>query len=412
MSPVRPGGRESRRRAVPAALAILVAVSAGVAAQPPREPPPPAASATPATPASEVLAGVNRAPAVRNVSMTADQNEWNPRFSPDGRRLGYERRDGSAQAIFIADLDAVGSEAERVSSLPPRQAVSAEEALLGPGRADDSFNAQLSFHPDGRRFVFLGNGGTGVYRIYESALGASPARAITAESKEDGHPALSPDGRWLVYVSARSGVGKLVLRDLATMAERPLTTGDHVDLYPSWSPDSRSVAYVSGENDNHDVFVIPDVTVPGAAPRQLTSWKFDDLRPVFSPDGALVAFYSNFSPTGEDKEWSIVAVPADGSGPAKGAALAALTVATNVVKDPEVGPAWLWRGRAIVYARNLKAEWNPIYVVDRETRQEAKLETRTRMNHDLTCSSGGRIAFRAQVASWDDIFVAELGAGR
>ncbi len=28
-------------------------------------------------------------------------------------------------------------------------------------------------------------------------------------------------------------------------------------------------------------------------------------------------------------------VPADGSGPTKGAALAALTVATNVVKDPE-----------------------------------------------------------------------------
>ena len=101
-------------------------------------------------------------------------------------------------------------------------------------------------------------------------------------------------------------------------------------------------------------------------------------------------------------------VPADGSGPAKGMALAKLTVATNVVKDPEVGPAWLPWGRAIVYARNLKAEWNPIYAVDAATREEVRLEMRTRMNHDLTCASDGRLAFRAQVASWDDIFVADL----
>jgi Tol biopolymer transport system component len=211
-----------------------------------------------------------------------------------------------------------------------------------------------------------------------------------------------------VYVSARSGVGKLVLRDLATLAERTLTTGDEVDLYPSWSPDSRAIAYTSGQNDNHDVFVIPDVTAAVPAPRRLTAWRFDDLRPVFSPDGTRIAFYSNYSPTNEDKEWSIVVLPADGSGPAKGAALAGLTVATNVVKDPEVGPAWMPWGRALVYARDLKAEWNPIYAVDAETRAETRLETRTRMNHDLTCSSNGRLAFRAQVASWDDIFVAEL----
>ncbi len=368
----------------------------------------PAPASPPAAPVSTALGRIGRELAARNVSATADQNEWNPRFSPDGRELSYERRDGAAQAIYVADLDAPNGAVERVSSLPPRRPAGAEEALLGLTGSDDSFNAQLAFYPDGRRFVFVGNAGTGIYHIYEGALGGALPRAVTSESKEDGHPAVSPDGKWLVYVSARAGVGKLVLRDLATLAERALTSGDEVDLYPAWSPDSRSIAYTSGENDNHDVFVIPDVTAEPATPRRLTSWRYDDLRPVYSPDGAQLAFYSNYSPAGEDKEWSIVTVAADGSGPTKGAALAKLTIATNVVKDPEVGPAWLPWGHAIVYARNLKAEWNPVYAVDVDTREEVRLETRTRMNHDLTCSSAGRVAFRAQVASWDDVFVAEL----
>lgn len=389
-----------------------VALTAALGASAPN-PSPPAPRSQEAAPVattaviSKALAMIAPEPVTRNVTATPDQSEWNPRFSPDGRYLSFERRNGSAQAIFVVDTEAPTATAERISSQPPR-AASAEERLLGGGGTDDSYNAQISFYPEARGYVFTGNAGTGVYRLYEGRLGGAPARAVTAQSKEDGHPAVSPDGRWLVYVSARTGIGKLFLRDLTTGGERQLTTGDRVDLYPAWSPDSRSVAYTSGDNDNHDVFVI-DVLAPQAGPRPLTAWKFDDLRPVFSPDGSLVAFYSNYSPSGEEKEWSIVAVPANGSGPTKGVALAKLTTAVNVVKDPEVGPAWLPWGRALIYARNLKAEWNPIYAVDTETHEEVRVETRTRMNHDLTCSRNGLLAFRAQVASWDDIFLARLG---
>lgn len=388
-------------------LGVVMPAVVVAAARPAEQGPEGPAPATVSAAVSRTLAMIERQLVPRSVSATPDENEWNPRFSPDGRRLSFERRNGSAQALFVVDVAAPTAAVERVTSQPPRAAASAEEALLGTSRPDDSFNGQLSFHPDSRRFVFTGNAGTGVYRLYEGSLEGAGSRTLTAQSKEDGHPAVSPDGRWLVYVSARAGIGKLVLRDLTTGTERQLTSGDKVDLYPAWSPDSRLVAYTSGDNDNHDVFVV-DVSVPQATPRQLTTWKYDDLRPTFSPDGTLLAFYSNYSPSGEEKEWSIVTVPADGTGPTKGTALAKLAVAVNAVKDPEVGPAWLPWGRALVYARNNKAEWNPIYVVDAETHEELRIETGTRMNHDLTCSRDGLLAFRAQVASWDDIFVAPL----
>jgi TolB protein len=365
--------------------------------------------AEPAPDAQAILPDVTRRLSPRNVTRTETHNEANPRFSLDGRYLAFERRAGSAQAIFVTGIRDDGELYQRISSLPEPTLASTEQSLVGGHGVDDSFNMQLAFLPDGSSVVFTGNAGTGAYRLYLARLGGDPdLETLTQRSTEDGHPAVSPDGRWLAYVSARAGVGKLFLRDLGSDVERQLTQGADVDLHPVWSPDSKSIAFTSGANDNHDVFLIPEVLAPEAAPVPLTLWSFDDLRPTFSPDGTQIAFYSNFSPRGEDGEWSILVVPADGSGPTKGMALADHVVATNVVKDSAVGPAWLARGRALVFARNLKEEWNPIYVVDVASGQERRIETDTRMNHDLTCSSQGLLAFRAQVGSWDDIFIAPV----
>jgi Tol biopolymer transport system component len=368
----------------------------------------PAPDAFVAPPTRDVLGAVARELAPRNVSRTPEHNEASPRFSPDGRLLAYETRDGSAQAILVAHVDALEQPPQRVSSLGGSAAPSGEDALLGVAARDESYNAELSFAADGGSFVFTGNGASGTYRLYAGRLGEAQAPALTRETREDGHPALSPDGRWLAYVSAREGVGKLWLRNLASGTERQLGEGAEVDLYPAWSPDSRALAFTSGANDDHNIFVVRDVAAPDARPIALTRWSFDDLRPAFSADGRAIAFYSNYDPQGGLDDWSIVVVPADGSGPSKGKDLAARVVATRVVKDLAVGPAWLPFGHALVYARNLEAEWNPIHVVDAETREERRIETATRMNHDVTCSASGLLAFRAQVQSWDDIFVAPL----
>ncbi|MGH9390897.1 MAG: TolB family protein, partial [Vicinamibacteria bacterium] len=162
-------------------------------------------------PASGALVVIESPLAPLNVSSTSERNEWNPRFSPDGRYLSFERREGAAQAIFVVDTEALEAPPARVSSMRQQAGSSIEAAFLSLGADDESFNTQLSFFPEGSRFVFTGNEGSGIYRIYEGRLGEGAPVALSSESKEDGHPALSPDGRWLVYVSARKGVGKLYL---------------------------------------------------------------------------------------------------------------------------------------------------------------------------------------------------------
>jgi Tol biopolymer transport system component len=74
--------------------------------------------------------------------------------------------------------------------------------------------------------------------------------------------ALSPDGRFVVYVASDGGSSRLWLRPLASMSAQPLA-GTEGATYPFWSPDSRAVAFFSEGN-------LRRLAISGGTPQLIT----------------------------------------------------------------------------------------------------------------------------------------------
>jgi Tol biopolymer transport system component len=331
-------------------------------------------------------------------------NDSNPVWSPSGELIAFERSIGDRNEIIIASHGG-----RIVQKIYLQLADNDGMQFFLPGTFEEvSYNSGISWGPGGDRFVVMSNGGAGNYDLYLGAIGRDGTQRLTEHMAKDGLAHWSPIDDHLVFVSGRTGYGDIYLMDLTTGALGRLTRGDKAYLYPQWSPDGQKIVITYGSNENHDIYLIDDVRNPLGTLKPLTTWPYDDLRPVWSPDGTKIAFYTNNNEENDPKIWSLVVIAADGSDPKEGEGLAMKVVARNIIPDVEQGPAWMPDSNRIVYVKNDRQAYNPIYIVDIEKRAHFLLRTGAKMNHDVTCSVDGTIAFRAQVEQWDHIHVAKV----
>ena len=339
------------------------------------------------------------------VKVEPNRNDSNPQWSRSGMFLSFERSRGDKKEINIALAD--GTVFQTIYYQLSED--SKEMKFFFPGVVEEvSYNSGITWSPREDRFVFMSNGGEGNYDLYLCELGGKTTTRLTDHKEKDGQADWSPKAESLVFVSGRTGNGDLYQMDLATRVLTRLTRGGKAYLYPVWSPDGRKIAMMHGSNENHDIRVINDVTKPTETLKPLTTWDYDDLRPAWSPDGKKIAFYSNYNQEGDPRVWSIVVIASDGSDPTGGDGLSEKVVAVDVIPDMDRGPAWMPDSNGIVYVKNDRQDYNPIYLTNIKDKTIYQIKTDTKMNHDVACSADGTIAFRAQVNQWDQIFLARI----
>ena len=125
----------------------------------------------------------------------------------------------------------------------------------------------------------------------------SEPRRLTVDPGLDYNGAVSPDGRWVVFTSERTGSPDLYVLDLhGDAGPRPLVEGPAMEDAAAISPDGRRLLFVSTREGNADVFEMPfrpeDPAAAGEA-RNLTRHAAGDYNPAYSPDGTRILFSSS-----------------------------------------------------------------------------------------------------------------------
>jgi len=167
-------------------------------------------------------------------------------WTPDGSRLTFSSTRGTASNLFWQPADGSGP-AERLTT-----SANWEEAQ--------------AWSPDGKALVFLDNDNTHVIWILQVDGDRKPRPFLHVPFLQD-HARLSPNGRWLAYVSDESGREEVYVVPFPGSGGRwPISTDGGSE--PVWARSGRELFYRSGDR-MMAVAVTTDATFGASKPRLL-----------------------------------------------------------------------------------------------------------------------------------------------
>lgn len=222
----------------------------------------------------------------------SDKEEFDPQWSPDGRKVAFER----AHDIWTVGAD--GTAEHRLTS-------ASRGSTGGPVSSSEP-----TWSPDGRQIAYVQtHDKSGANALYVMNADGSHERRVLSDVEA---PAWSPDGKQILFCRGGYTKDHLFLLELKTRDVRQLTKTRVSECQPDWSPDGHRIAYeqvdanVPGPFVQYDVFVM---NADGTHHRNLSRNAATDGNPVWSPDGKQIAFVSD-----RDGDAAIFIVRADGQG--------------------------------------------------------------------------------------------------
>lgn len=264
-----------------------------------------------ATAKGSVLFGSNRAPAadyeifaqdqsagslaVNLTNSPATQSDYDPAWSPDGKRITFTRSDGD-EDIVIMNRDGSGQV---------------------PLTSNTDVDRNAVFSPDGTKIAFASDRDTGFLDVYVmDANGANPVRLTFATSgaTENFGPDWSPDGTKITFISERDGGNndrEVFVMNADGTAQVQLTANAAQDQAPKYSPDGKKIIWSSqpgGATSTAELFTMPAAGGPAV---QLTFNSVRDRGAAFSRDGLSRIFWVQDDPANAEE---IHVMNADGSG--------------------------------------------------------------------------------------------------
>jgi Tol biopolymer transport system component len=251
-------------------------------------------------------------------------------FSPDGKSLifastagkdvkedpneapaGYQRGSNTYRWDFPAGMEVFRFDGWREFLQVPAVFSGATTATfenppLKAITANDAYDAECAYSPDGKWIVFSSRRDGGDSELYVMRPDGSGVVRLTHFKGYDGGPFFSPDGKSLIYRSDRKGNDLLQIfvadvtfdekgNIIGLRDERQITNDNNVNWGPYWHPDGRHIIYATSAH-GHTNYELYLMRRDGTGKTRVTYTDGADVLPVFSPDGKYLLWASKRTP--------------------------------------------------------------------------------------------------------------------
>lgn len=250
------------------------------------------------------------------------QSTYMPQWSPDGKWIAYASAKSGGTEIWLwsaadgRDVQLTDLGQTRINSMswsPDGRWIAFAGDRYGsydiwkvgvPGGEAVRLTSEARYEvfpwwtPDSRSIVYVRLDDHWVdHDILQILESGGPARLVARDTsffdygagRTFGYPMVSPDGKWVIFRSHRSGWINYWTASLGGGAARQIAAEEADQASARWSPDGKWIAYVSNHNGTHDLRV---VAATGGAPRVLVTPPGMGVvaNPAWSPDGTRLSY--------------------------------------------------------------------------------------------------------------------------
>ncbi|MBI5079015.1 PD40 domain-containing protein [Candidatus Saganbacteria bacterium] len=170
------------------------------------------------------------------IRLTDGLRAMDPCFLPDGKKIVFVRNEKGARSLLIRDYENT-------------------KYLVSPEADAQYFSPSSS--PDGKILAAAKHAPGGSQKIYLVNINSGSEEVLIQNdySSAEANPCFSPDGKYVLYDSDRSGIVNLYACELATGKIYQITNVLGGALMPDISPDGKRIAYVSYSSRGYDIAV-------------------------------------------------------------------------------------------------------------------------------------------------------------